>query len=103
MARARVEPDVENVAFALELRAAAGRAAQSLREKFLDRPFVPGVGVVALEDARRLLDDSGREHGLAARQTVERRDGHTPGALTRNAPVGPVVDHVEDAVVSPVR
>ncbi len=40
---------------------------------------------------------------LAARRAVDRRDRHAPRALARDAPVGPVRDHVVDAVVAPRR
>ena len=51
----------------------------------------------------RLVDDRRGEDGFAAVDAVERRDRHAPGALARDAPVGPVGDHVEDAVVTPRR
>ena len=54
---ARVEPHVENVAPALERRAAARRAGESRRHERLHRMFVPGVGTVLGEDRGRALDD----------------------------------------------
>src|SRR5690349_22413871 len=33
----------------------------------------------------------------------EQRDGHAPRALARQAPVGPVLDHVENALLAPGR
>ena len=41
VARAGVEPDVEDVALALELGAAAGRTGQPVGDELLDRPLVP--------------------------------------------------------------
>ena len=40
-------------------------------------------------------------HRLAARRAVDRRNRHAPHALARDAPVGPVRDHVVHAVVAP--
>ena len=57
VARPGVEPDVEDVALALERRAAARRARQAGGQELLDRPLVPGVGAVLVEHRRRLLDE----------------------------------------------
>ena len=51
----------------------------------------------------RALDQRRRQQRLAALRAVHRRDRHTPGALPRDAPVGPVRQHVVDAVAPPRR
>ena len=101
VARPRVEPHVEDVRLALERAAAARRARQPGRDELLERPLVPGVGAVLVEHRGRLFDQRRREHGGAARRAVHRRDRHAPGALARDAPVGPVGDHALDAGPAP--
>ena len=54
VARARVEPDVEDVLLALERRPAARRAREPGRQEVLDRALVPGLGAVLLEQRGRL-------------------------------------------------
>ena len=56
VARARVEPHVEDVGLALEGGAAARRAGEASRHELLERPLVPGVGAVGVEHRRRLFD-----------------------------------------------
>ena len=101
VARPGVEPDVEDVALAFERGAAARRAGHALGDELLDRPLVPGVGAVHVEDAGRALDERRRQQRFAALDAVDRRDRHAPGALARDAPVGPVGDHVRAAVRGP--
>ena len=52
VARSRVEPHVEDVLLALERGAAARRARQAVGQELLDRPLVPGVGAVHVEERR---------------------------------------------------
>ena len=101
VARTRVEPHVEDVALPLELRAAARRARQSVGDELLDRPFVPGVGAVDVEDPGGALDERRRQERLAALRAVDRRDRHAPGPLPRDAPVGTVRDHVRRGARGP--
>src|SRR5262245_48231801 len=90
VARPGVEPYVENVRLPLELGPAARRAGQAVWDELAQRPLVPCVGAVLVEDRRRLVYQRFREQRLAAALAVHRRDRHTPGALARDAPVGPV-------------
>src|SRR5207253_1685625 len=48
--RTRVEPDVQDVAFAFEAASATGGAGQARRNELSGGPFVPGVRAVLLED-----------------------------------------------------
>ena len=63
--------------------------------------LVPRVGAVDARRRGRAIDQRRREHRLAARRAVHRRNRHAPGALARDAPVGPVRHHVVDAVAAP--
>ena len=103
VARPRVEPDVEDVLLALEGGRAALFTGQALGHELLQRPLVPGVGAVLVEDGRGAFDDRRGEHRFATAGTVERRDWHTPGALAGDAPVRAARDHVVDAVAAPGR
>ena len=78
-------------------------ARQPVGHEFPDRPLVPRVGAVDVEDRGGLVDQRLGEHGLAALDAVHRRDRHAPRALARDAPVGPVGDHALDAGLSPRR
>ena len=104
VARARVEPDVEDVVLALERRA-----------RRTSRTSGPRAGTPR-SAARTTRPRRTRRRPSAARSTiagvstasphagaVERRDRHAPGALARDAPVGAVRDHVVDAVAAPGR
>ena len=101
VARTRVEPDVEDVAFALEVPVPARRAGEVRRQELVEVALVPGVGAVLLEDRGRPLDERRRQRRLAARRAVEGRNRHAPRPLARDAPVGPVGHHVADPLLSP--
>ena len=103
VARSGIEPDVEDVVLPLEGRPAAAGTGQPLGHELGQRALVPRVGAVLVEHLRRALDDLGGEEGFAAARAVERRDRHAPRSLARDAPVGTVGDHVEDAVAAPRR
>jgi len=103
VARSRVEPDVEDVALAVELAAAACGAGEARGQELLDRALVPGVRPVLREHVRRLLREGGREDGLAAFHAVHGGDRHAPRPLARDAPVGPVGQHGVDPVLAPRR
>src|SRR5262245_2591802 len=96
--RARIEPDIEDVIDLLP------RLPGVLAEKALARAGrIPGVGAFLLErlrDARidtRVVEDLDRAVGLFAH---EHGDRHAPGALARDHPVGPALDHAGDAVLA---
>ena len=96
--RTGIEPDIENVVDLLPVFVGA------LAEEALARAVgVPGVGAFLREgvhDARvhaLVLQDFGRAVALLAH---EHRDRHAPGALARDHPVGPALDHAGDAVLA---
>ena len=99
---ARVPPDVEDVLLSPEVGAAAARAFLALRE--VGRGVeIPGLDALLLELVGNPAHERWRHERLAALLAVEDRDGHAPGALARQAPVGPVLDHVVDALAPPSR
>ena len=104
VARSGVEPDVEDVHLALERRAAARRARQARRGR---TPRSAARTTRRRRTARTPPPPARRVAGVrigfAAARAVDRRDRHAPRALARDAPVGPVRDHVVDAVVAPRR
>ncbi len=61
MARARLEPDVEDVALLAERRSAALRAGRAGREQLLDRAGEPGVGPLRAEQVAEVADGLGRQ------------------------------------------
>ena len=96
--RAGIEPDVENVVDLLPVLVGA-RAEEALARAV----HVPGVGAFLLEGVGDalvdgfVLQDFG---GAVALLAHEHRDRHAPGALARDHPVGPAVDHAVDAVLA---
>ena len=104
-ARARVEPDVENVRFLAPVRAAAGRAGEPGGHEVGQVRLEPIVAaaLVAGELLRHGAHPGGVVVGRVAGFADEREDGHAPGALARDAPVRAAGDHVVDALLAPSR
>ena len=96
--RAGIEPDVADVVDLLPFLVGA-RPEEALARAV----HVPGVGAFLLEglgDALvdgLVLQDFG---GAVALLAHEHGDRHAPGALARDHPVGPAVDHAVDAVLA---
>ena len=96
--RAGIEPHVEDVPHGLP-----SFGGERSEEAIPRAVRVPGVGAFGLE--RRddagvdgvILEDLDRPIGL---RPGEDRDRHTPGALARHHPVGPVGNHAGDAVLA---
>ena len=103
VARARLEPDVEDVPLLAERRPAALRAGGARREQFLDRPGEPGVGSLGAEQVAEMADGLGREQLGVAGRAAQGRDRHAPGPLPADAPVGAERDHRLDPRLAPVR
>ena len=61
----------------------------------------PDIRAVLLDQRGGVAHDLGVEDRVALR-VVERRDRHAPGALARDAPVGPAFDGGLDAALAPV-
>ncbi len=104
VARAGVEPDVEDVALALERRAAArsqvkpggtnvvGRRARTRRRRLSCSKTAAARSTIA-----------GVSIDVAARLAGERGNRHAPGALARDAPVRPVREHAGHPLAAPRR
>ena len=96
--RAGIEPDVADVVDLLPVFVGA-RA----EEPFAGAVHIPGVGAFRLKGIRDALvdgviaEDFGRAVALLAH---EHRNGHAPGALARDHPVGATLDHAVDAVLA---
>ena len=89
---AALEPDVDNVHYLLEFVRIAIRPQEAAR-----RAAVPGIGAFALEGADDALEHGRVAQGLAGAALDEDGDGHTPGALAADAPVGAAGDHAGQA------
>ena len=98
MSRAGIEPDVEDVVHFLP-------AVFAVRS---EKPFaravgIPGIRTLLLErfdDAEihlRIVEDFDRAVRLFL---DEYRDRHAPGALARDHPIGPALDHAGDAILA---
>jgi hypothetical protein len=102
MGRAGIEPDVEDVGDLLPV----GRSWSSPEEPLLGALRIPGVGALGLEgraDAgidRRVAQDV---HPSLAEPLHEAGERHAPGALARQHPVGPGLDHRIEAVAAGLR
>ena len=77
-----------------------GQVKPSGRNSSIGRSYQASALYCSKTDGR-LVDDRRRQDRLAARRAVDRRNRHAPRALARDAPVGPVRHHVEDAVAAP--
>ena len=102
-----VEPEsnqnVEDVGHLLPV----GRVVDQPREEPLLRAGLePGIRALLgdrLADARHQLAglaEARRRHDLARLLVLEYGDGHAPGALARNHPVGPRLDHAAQTVLA---
>src|SRR6266850_2215006 len=100
MRAARVEPHVEDVSFLAERPGLPARGAgEARRQERLDRLLVPGVRPVRPRQLGGPSHDVRVEQRGLAGPAVERRDPHAPGALARQAPVGPQAYRFADAIL----
>ena len=99
---ARLEPDVEDVEFLVEVPAAAGRAGGFGRDERRGVADEPGVGALGGEDRGDMAADTGVGQRPPAGPALEGRDGHTPRPLAGNAPVGPSGEHAVDPLPAPL-
>src|SRR5439155_3668208 len=101
-ARARVEPDVEDVVLAAKRLAAAGGAAHPGRHEVRDRAPEPRVGPFSLEYRRDVRAERLAHERFAAPLAVEGDDRPAPVALAGQAPVRPCGNHVRDPFAAPL-
>jgi len=102
MRDATLPPDVEDVLLGDELGAAAVLAGRARGKVLGGIAAEPGVGALRAEELDDRIEGLRGGDGLATALAGEDRDGHAPGALTRDAPVGAVGDHRTDAVHRPL-
>ena len=103
VARPGIEPDVENVALALERSAAArGQVKPGVMNSSMGRSYHASAPCSSNTEAARSTSSAVR---IASPHFVQSTAGnrHAPRALARDAPVGPVREHVEDAIGAPRR
>src|SRR5262252_4179742 len=93
--QSRVRPHVHDIG---DLTVILGLHAEQLAR--LERE--PGVDTALLDALGRRRDQLERTRvQLGSLPVHEQRDRHAPGALTRDAPVGPVFDHAGDSLLAP--
>ncbi len=101
MRGAGIEPHVENVAHLLPLGCILDKAIQEARCRAVREPGVGALGLERIEDALlqilRAFEFRVRDH-IARFPVHEHGDRHAPGALARDHPVGPLLDHAAKAV-----
>ncbi len=101
MARAGIEPDVENVVLLAEVAAAALGAGVPSGSSSAAVRSIPDVGGVLAEEVDDAVENGAIGQRLAAGVAIEDDDGHAPDALARDAPIGAGGDHVGDALFAP--
>lgn len=100
---AGVEPHVHDVLFLVEMGAAAEGALVAFGQELFRGVSPPCVGAFLFDDVHDVLHGVFIDDVFAAVVAVEGRDRHAPGALTGNAPVLTVADHVVQTVMAPCR
>src|SRR5262245_22618204 len=101
MARARIEPHVENVGLLAECGPAAVGTVEALGEQFRGALFIPDIGSMPAEQSNDRIENLTILHRLLAAVAIENDDRHAPGPLARNTPVRTRGDHVGDALLAP--
>src|SRR5579883_1666338 len=89
MARARIEPDVQDVGFLAETSCAAFCALMAGTDQLGCRFCVPDIGRGKTKLADDALEHTLFREWLSAIFAIEDDDRHAPDALARNAPVRP--------------
>ena len=102
MRNTRVEPDIENVHFLTEIIMAATWADGAVRQELFSFFFVPDIAARLFEKVGDMVHDLAVGQSFIAFAAIEDRDRYAPAALAADTPVGTVLDHVVDAVASPV-
>ena len=95
---ARVPPHIKDVSVRLEVVAAALGAHAGVAQVARRVVGEPGVGALLAEELDDLVERGIVHDRFAAVLAGIGRDGHTPVALARDAPVRPALDHRGDAV-----
>ncbi len=98
----RIEPDVQDVHFLLELPATAFDTSGPRGQQILRIPLEPAIRALLFEESRHMFEHLGSGEEFAATIASEHCDGDPPRALPGDAPIRAVGDHVMDAFPSPV-
>lgn len=101
MAGAGVKPNVHDVGFFAEMGAAALRAFVAFWQKFVGAHGKPAVGAMFAHVLLHAGDGVVVEDGLAAVFAIEHWDWYTPDALTGDAPVAAIADHIVESFLAP--
>ena len=99
--RPGLEPHVDDVKLFAQVFPTAVLAFDRGRNDVLHVMRVPGIGAMHCEQLDYQLVCVLRAQRLIAAFAEEDRNGHTPHALTRDAPVGTSGHHVGNALFSP--
>src|SRR5688572_19340305 len=103
VARAGVEPDVENISFFNELSAATPGAFPVLTDQ-LGRPaLVPDIRGVLAEERNYSIQNLAVRDGLAPTRAITGQDRHAPDTLPGDAPIGARCDDARGALFGPWR
>src|SRR5579883_2740301 len=103
MRDAGLKPDVDDVLFFFERAGAAARAPEIVRKKGVDGIAPPTVGARFAKPFGSRTGDAGVQRRLAARGADDRGNGRAPRALTRDAPLRMILEHLLDARLTPRR
>ena len=103
MRNSRIEPDIEDVAFAGKLGVTAFSAEGADRQEFFNLLFVPKVAAPLFKEIGDMMHGLAVSKGFATGGAVKDGDRHPPAALATDAPVGAVFDHAEDPFFAPAR
>ena len=103
VAGAGFEPDIKDVSFLLEFCSATTGTLGPGRNESISCRGVPSIGSGAREELHDGIIDFRIVQRFAAAFTEKDGDGHTPDALSRDAPVRTGGNHVGDAFFAPCR
>ena len=98
-----VKPDVQDVRFLTPVSGPAMRALEPVRHDVREVRFKPVIaaGWVFFKAGNNIFRPFGVKPGFSATLADKRGDGHSPEALSGNAPVRAIFHHVEDALFAP--
>ena len=96
-ARTRVKPDIHRVGALAPL---CGVALVAWREELCFILLPPDIRSVGGDQITDVCDRIGVQKHITAGAVIEDRDRHTPGALSRDAPVAPLGHHRFDPVAA---
>ena len=99
--RTRIEPHIEDVGLFSEIIPGTFRTFESVGKKFGLSLGIPRVCSFFRKDVSDMIDDFRVGNRFIATIAVEDRNRNAPTSLTRNAPVGPTLEHVTHSALTP--